>query len=216
MKVVEIFTSIEGEGKRAGQPVVFIRLYGCNLNCSYCDTPYSHLTESDKAKEMTVDQIVQEVILTGLTGVTITGGEPMIHEDIIELINELTHIGKDVNVETNGTVPFPEEPDDLFRMFFTMDWKCPSSGMNDMMSMENVNTLRGRDVLKFVVGTDEDLLEMERVISEMKSSPMVYVSPVFGKIEPKEIVEFVLERGLDVRVQLQLHKFIWPPEQRGV
>ena len=216
MKVVEIFTSIEGEGKRAGQPVVFIRLYGCNLNCSYCDTPYSHLTESDKAKEMTVDQIVQEVILTGLTGVTITGGEPMIHEDIIELINELTHIGKDVNVETNGTVPFPKEPVDLFRMFFTMDWKCPSSGMNDMMSMENVNTLRGRDVLKFVVGTNEDLLEMERVISEMKVSPLVYASPVFGKIEPKEIVEFVLERGLDVRVQLQLHKFIWPPEQRGV
>lgn len=219
MKVTEIFTSIDGEGVRSGYPVTFVRLYGCNLRCGYCDTIYSHTTEADKAKEMSVNEIIGEVLDRGVRRVTITGGEPLIHEGVLQLIDKLTRQWSCwVNVETNGTMPVPYDMRGNPRLIYTMDYKCPSSGMNHMMRMDVLETLSGNDVLKFVVGSREDLETMEKVLDEMHCAPeAIFVSPVFSKIEPKEIVEYILEHKLhNCRVQLQIHKIIWPPEERGV
>ena len=217
MKVVEIFKSIDGEGIRAGLPVTFVRLYGCNLNCSYCDTPYSHSTEADKAKEMSVDEIVDTIEGLGIPNVTITGGEPMMHKQTTELIGALLENNYVVNVETNGTFPVPQEFMHNPFVVFTMDYKCPSSGMCNEMSISNLNTLRVHDVLKFVVGSKEDMDDAQRVLSLIKSDPFVFFSPVFGKIEPKEIVQYLLDNEMySCRVQIQMHKVIWDPNERGV
>lgn len=217
MKVVEIFKSIDGEGIRAGMPVTFVRLYGCNLNCLYCDTPYSHLTEADKAKEMSVEEIVDIIEGLGIPNVTITGGEPMMYEQTTELINTLLENAYGVNVETNGTFPVPKEFVHNPFVVFTMDYKCPSSGMCNKMLISNLNTLGTHNVLKFVVGSKEDMDDARRVLSLIKSDPFVFFSPVFGKIEPKEIVQYLLDNEMyDCRVQIQMHKVIWDPNERGV
>lgn len=221
MKVVEIFRSIEGEGVRAGLPVTFIRLYGCNLRCEYCDTKYSYDEASEKNAHpystMTVEQIAEAVMHFGCQNVTITGGEPLIHPGVEKLIDLLLILGCEVNIETNGTRPVPSKYRDNIHVFFTMDYKCPGSGMNDRMEGYPFDTLRDWDVLKFVVSGEEDLDKMVEVLETIGSSPVVFVSPVFGKIEPAEIVAYLLDHQLhDVRVQLQLHKYIWDPDQRGV
>lgn len=214
MKVIEIFNSIDGEGKRAGELTTFIRLAGCNLQCPYCDTKYSW---SDKdATEMSVLEIAEFVSRNGYTNVTITGGEPLIHPDIKVLLRALSMKGCDVNVETNGSIDI-----DRFRcphVFFTVDYKCPSSGMEDKMCFSMFNKLRGEDVLKFVVGSRDDLQTARRVTQLLDDhSCLIYISPVFGQIEPAEIVQFMQEHRMeDWRIQLQLHKFIWDPNKRGV
>ena len=223
MKVVEIFNSIEGEGIRAGLPATFIRLYGCNLDCSYCDTRYASQKYADQDGNgytiMSVNEIVNNVDIYGCLNVTITGGEPMIHPGFEELLNRLVDDGYYVNVETNGTVPVPERYTRIYKgapVIFTMDYKCPSSGMEKAMNMDVIKTLRYRDVLKFVVGCQKDLEAMLEVV-EVVETPQIFVSPVFGQIEPSEIVDFILEHKLyNCRVQLQLHKFIWSPDKRGV
>lgn len=221
MKVVEIFKSIEGEGVRAGLPVTFIRLYGCNLRCEYCDTKYSY----DEANEenahpyctMTIEQIIEAVMRFGCQTVTITGGEPLIHSGIEKLIDLLLMIGCEINIETNGTRPVPHKYKNEKRVIVTMDYKCPGSGMNDHMERYPFDTLRNWDVLKFVVSDERDLDKMVEALETLETTPSVFVSPVFGKIEPAQIVEYLLSHQLyDVRIQLQLHKFIWDPDQRGV
>lgn len=219
MKVVEIFKSIDGEGVRAGLPVVFVRLYGCNLNCSYCDTPYSHTTEQDKAVELHPQVIVDWVVNSGIPRVTITGGEPLIHQDIEKLIDSLIKRGIEVNIETNGTKPIPVkyQAGERRLLFFTMDYKCPSSGMESAMNIENLNTLKNCDVLKFVVGCKGDLDAACTIINNLQSDPQIFFSPVFGKIEASEIVDYMMEKKMwNCRVQVQLHKIIWDPNERGV
>lgn len=228
MKVVEIFKSIDGEGLRTGTPVTFIRLHGCNLRCSYCDTKYSY--GNNPYTEMTVDEIIKKVEELGLKRITLTGGEPLIHEDVSILIVKLLNFGYDINVETNGSVSlqayynyrnslgYRVVPGHLM---FTIDYKSISSGMNNLNNLENFNyaSMEELDVYKFVVGSIEDLEDMKRVIEKYKLDEkfVIYVSPVFGKIEPKQIVEYVLENNLqEVVVQVQLHKVIWNPEERGV
>lgn len=212
MKVVEIFYSIDGEGIKAGFPVVFVRLEGCNLRCSYCDTKYSY-TQA-QYEELTVDEIFNRVFRYGCKRVTLTGGEPLIHEDVDLLINKLTSEGFVVNIETNGSVditPYLDNKDVLI----TADYKCPSSGMEDHMLQSNLKKLRRTDVLKFVVGNQEDLNVCLSLIGYTRAQ--VFISPVFGQIEPKEIVEYMLTHNMqNCRVQLQLHKFIWNPEMKGV
>ena len=220
MKVSEIFKSIEGEGLRTGLPAVFIRLHGCNLRCSYCDSMYA--VEGCDYKQMSVAQILDSVKEYGdIIHVTLTGGEPLIHPDVEDLLCQLSGYGYRVNIETNGTVPckwhFPG-------LFYTMDWKCKSSGMTAKMKIENLETLGANDVLKFVVGTVEDLEETESVVkslAEKKSDmPHVFVSPVFGNLSNEEIVNWLLNSATMVknnaRFQIQLHKIIWDPERRGV
>ena len=220
MKVSEIFKSIEGEGLRTGLPAVFIRLHGCNLRCSYCDSMYA--VEGSDYKQMSVAQILDAVKeFSGITHVTLTGGEPLIHQDVEDLLSLLSSNGYQVNIETNGTVPrkwhFPG-------LFYTMDWKCKSSGMSAKMKMENLETLGADDVLKFVVGTTEDLEETESVVKSLAEKkldmPHLFISPVFGNLSNEEIVNWLLGCSTMVknnaRFQVQLHKIIWYPDRRGV
>lgn len=205
--VNEIFFSIDGEGKRAGSLAAFIRLAGCNLRCTYCDTTYA-FTEG---KSMCADEIAEAV--AGWENVTVTGGEPLC-QDVHGLLQRLRE--HEVNIETNGSVdvtPYHAYP----WVFFTLDYKCPSSGMESSMLEKNFQTLRPQDVLKFVVGDMEDLRTAQRVCEKYEPRCLVYLSPVFGKIEAKEIVEYMKSaRYKNWRLQLQLHKYIWPPDARGV
>ena len=214
MRVVEIFKSIEGEGKRAGLPCTFIRLYGCDLDCSYCDTDYGR--KGGNYTEYTIDEILDKVKELGLNAITITGGEPLIHRDVYNLIESLTDENYWVNIETNGANKLKMFPS-FYSVFYTMDVKCPSSGMTEFMLKENLNFLGVQDVLKFVVGSEEDLQFAKKIIDENQLSCEIYFSPVFGKIEPSQIVDFILENHLnDCKVQIQIHKIIWDPNKRGV
>lgn len=218
MKVVEIFESIDGEGIRAGFPVTFIRLYGCNLNCSYCDSRYA--CENNMYTEMSISDILKVIREYGHKRITLTGGEPLLHEGVSELIDDLIYHRYEVNIETNGSVDIHDygltsNP----QLILTVDYKCPSSGMENKMLLNNLSYLHEKDVLKFVVGTQEDLHRAKDIITnyDMSGQCNIYFSPVFGSIEPKDIVKFILDNKLeDVKVQLQLHKFIWNPEMRGV
>jgi len=213
MLINEIFYSISGESINSGFPTIFIRTFGCNLRCSYCDSMYA--VEGDDYKEMSVDEILSEISNYLCHRVIFTGGEPLIQKDAYELINRLASDGYSVEIETNGAVPL--YPMDFMNplITITMDWKCPSSGMTDKMISENLSILGKRDVVKCVVGSTEDLYEMKRISKLTRAQ--VFVSPIFGKIEPKEIVEYLLDNNLtNVRFQLQIHKFVWPVDQRGV
>lgn len=221
MKVVEIFQSIEGEGIRVGFPAIFIRLFGCNLHCSYCDTRYG--CEGEDYTAMSVQDIVSYCKKTfDCSRVTVTGGEPLIHPGIELLLEKLALAGYEVNVETNGTklpIRINREGSRYLpgSIFYTMDCKCPSSGMSDQMDMQALSMLGPRDVLKFVVGNREDLDKALEVYESLNTSAHVFFSPVFGQIEPKEIVDYLLEHKMDdCRVQVQLHKVIWSPDKRGV
>lgn len=211
MKVVEIFKSIDGEGIRVGYPVTFIRLAGCNLRCNYCDTKYSY--EDEKFTEMTPQEIYIQVYKLGGKRITLTGGEPLIHKDVKVLVDLLIQKGYEVNIETNGSVDITLFLDK--HTIITMDYKCASSDMEDKMLLDNISKLRKQDVLKFVVSDDNDLDAVQRIYQNTKAT--VYISPVFGRIEPKQIVEYMLEHNMEnCRVQVQLHKIIWNPEERGV
>lgn len=213
MKVVEIFKSIDGEGKRAGLPTTFVRLHGCNLNCSYCDSKYA--CTGDEYTEMTPEQIIEYVLDLGINSVTVTGGEPLIHDDINFLLEKLNHFGFDVNVETNGSqnISIHRFPG----VWFTVDYKCPTSNMTDKMNPYLFeHELRSNDVLKFVVGSEEDMNAALQVIEKYRPNCSIYFSPVFG-FDTKKIVEFMMEHELyHCKVQLQLHKYIWDKDTRGV
>ncbi|WP_296959679.1 putative 7-carboxy-7-deazaguanine synthase QueE [uncultured Dialister sp.] len=214
--VTEIFDSIDGEGKRTGYMAVFLRLAGCNLRCSYCDTAYS-LTLEDTEEALTEEEVLSRIRAYPWKRVTITGGEPMLHP-LHHLCEVLGEEGYDINIETNGAVPlWRERPEGVF---YTMDFKCSGSGMKSYMNLDNFKLLTGKDVLKFVVSSEEDLHEMKEIVNHRFSSahhPEFFVSPVWGRIEPAELVEYVRKNRLqDVRVQVQLHKIIWDPDRRGV
>ena len=216
MKVVEKFTSINGEGTRAGELAVFVRFKGCNLRCSYCDTMWAN--ESDWSyKEETPEEIVNYVLAAGIRNVTLTGGEPLLQKDIRELIHLLLQAGLRVEIETNGAVNLSDFCEE--RPIFTMDYKLPSSGCEEYMIAENMELLETNDTVKFVSGSQEDLLRALEVIQayNLTSRCHVYLSPVFGSIEPVQMVEFMLKHQMnDVRLQIQMHKVIWDPNERGV
>lgn len=216
-KVNEIFVSIDGEGVRTGLPTVFIRLYGCNLKCSYCDTRYS--CENSEYTEMSLMDILEQVLSYGVPRVTLTGGEPLIHEGVKDLINSLVVNGIEVNIETNGAVDLSDFWEFRYssKVIITMDYKCASSGMEDKMNLWNLKLLQPKDVIKFVVSNYNELEKMEYILEESECKAQPYVSPVFGAIEPKELVEYILDNKLNnVKVQVQLHKIIWNPNMRGV
>lgn len=225
-KVIEIFKSIDGEGRRAGEVTTFIRLSGCNLKCSWCDTNYSQDGSCGTMKSL--DDIMNEVEAHNCRNITLTGGEPLIHQNVDELILKLLEGGFDINVETNGTIDIgkyinnPEFNNKLGNLWFTIDYKAKSSGMNSRMNLQNFIDLRDQDVLKFVVGSYEELCDARDFLGQLENYlehiPYVYFSPVFGMIEPVEIVNFMIEQNFKskVRVQLQMHKLIWDPQTRGV
>lgn len=213
--IIEMFLSIEGEGIRAGRPCTFIRTAGCNLRCSYCDTTYSY----EGGTMQSIQQIVDHVEQLGCGAVTITGGEPLLHKEVREkLIPRLLELDYQINIETNGSIdlnklPYRWHPN----IILTVDWKSLSSGMNDKMLCSNIELIDYKDVLKFVVGTTEDLREMARVINTYAIKAQVFVSPIFGQIPMADIVQFILKNNLfNVRLQCQLHKIIYPIDARGV
>ena len=201
-KVVEIFSSINGEGTRAGQLAVFVRMQGCNLNCTYCDTKWAN--EADAKFHWTSTEEILELLRSmEIKNVTITGGEPLLQEEIGELLEAMAkEENLRVEIETNGSVPlqpFAEIPNGPS---FTMDYKLPGSGME-----------------KFVVKDYEDLCRARDVIREydLTEKCHVYLSPVYGQIELENIVNFMKDNRLnDVNMQLQMHKIIWDSEMRGV
>ena len=218
-KVVEHFVSINGEGPLAGQLSVFIRFKGCNLACGYCDTKWAG-SENTPFVVMNAEEIHRIILETGVTNVTLTGGEPLIQSDIKEL---LILLAKDrtlkVEIETNGSVslsPFVQIDN---APAFTMDYKLMCSGMEESMDTGNFALLTSKDTVKFVVGSIADCKRASEVIDQygLIGKCHIYLSPVFGKIEPADIVEFMKQNNMNgVNLQLQLHKFIWNPDMRGV
>lgn len=197
-----------------------------------CDTLYAVDPQTEEDKEnafvtMTPDEILSKCKEFGLTKITFTGGEPLIQKDAPELVALLLDNGYEVNIETNGAVDLKEFNDKLVdvlandetlnNLIYTLDYKCPSSGMEDKMILDNIDYLNDIDVLKFVVGTQEDLDKMKQIVEQYTPECNIFVSPVFGQIEPKDIVQYILDNNLrNVRVQLQLHKIIYPVDMRGV
>lgn len=218
-KIAEMFSSINGEGTHAGQLAFFIRFTGCNLNCSYCDTKWANVPNAPFT-EMTGDEILSEVKKSGIKNVTVTGGEPLIQPNIIPLLEMLCGDGHYVEIETNGSADVSEVLKiKENRPALTMDYKLPSSGMENHMRTENLFALEKKDTVKFVSGSRADLERALEIIREygLIGKCAVYISPVFGKLKPAEIVDFMLENKLNgVNVQLQMHKFIWDPNARGV
>lgn len=218
-KVAEIFSSINGESRLAGELAVFVRFCGCNLSCSYCDTTWAN--EKDAAfTPMTEQEIYAAIKKTGIRNVTLTGGEPLLQPGIDTL---LAHLAEDdalhVEIETNGSMSIAPYKDMKNRPSMTLDYKLPGSGMEQGMCLDNYRLLQPIDTVKFVCGNDEDLNRALEIIYEyhLTEKCAVYLSPVFGQITPDKIVDFLKEHCLNgVRLQLQLHKLIWNPEKRGV
>lgn len=217
--VAETFLSINGEGLRAGQLAFFIRFTGCNLTCGYCDTQWAN-SPGAAYTPMTAEQLYALVKESGARNVTVTGGEPLLQEDIYGLLALLCRDPQlSVEVETNGSLPLKPFWDIPDRPAFTMDYKLPYSGMEPSMYPENLSLLGRQDTVKFVCGSHEDLRRARQLILDyqLTNTTNVHLSPVFGSLEPAEIVEFMKTHHMnDVTLQPQLHKFIWDPEQRGV
>lgn len=224
-RVVEHFTSINGEGRRAGQLAVFIRFAGCNLNCEYCDTKWAN-QPGVSCELYTKEEIYEMIKETGVRNVTLTGGEPLLQNGMKELLTLLRRDeGLRVEIETNGSVDisrFFEESPEISgdNVSFTLDYKTAASGMEDRMYLGNYRNVRAFDTVKFVVGSRADLLKAKQVIETcqlVEKGCGIYLSPCFGRIEPAQMVDFLIEEKMnDVNIQLQLHKFIWDPHKRGV
>lgn len=212
MNVIELFSSIEGEGSRQGFPCTFLRLYDCNIRCSYCDTLYSY--DTDAFESFTVSELVTQIMDLGNTLVTITGGEPLLQaEEVYQLIASMPQY--DFNIETNGTIlpKFPRPKN----VMYTYDYKLPFSTVEDSMNPDFFAYLQDVDVVKFVVANYSDLHRMKEVVAQYPTKAQLFISPVFGEIQPVEIVRFMQENRLqNMRLQLQIHKIIWDPDKKGV
>lgn len=218
-KVVEKFISINGEGTKAGQLSVFIRFAGCNLSCNYCDTRWANKPDVPFT-EMNEFEIYDYIKATGISNVTLTGGEPLLQEDIDKLLRILSSDKNIfVEIETNGSVELKRFHDISENIRFTVDYKLAGSGMEKFMNMDNFTDRNKQDTIKFVVSDMKDLENVAALIDKFNllEQCRVYISPVFGRIEPYKIVEFMVEKRLNgVNLQLQMHKIIWDPEKRGV
>lgn len=212
LKVNEIFYSIQGESTNAGLPCVFIRLTYCNIRCVYCDTEYAFYEGTDRS----VEEIINEVKSFGCRLVEITGGEPLVQENVHILMKQLCDMGYDVMIETGGSLPI-ELIDNRVKVI--MDLKTPYSKMEKKNRYENINYLKPDDEVKFVIGSREDydwaiaILSKYALVNKVKQ---VLFSPVFDKVENIDLAKWILDDKLNVRFQLQMHKYIWHPETRGV
>ena len=227
MLISEIFDSIDGEGVRAGKLCTFIRVFGCNLRCSYCDSLYAiDAKYSDvPPREMGINEILAHVN-RNYRRVTITGGEPLLFPETIRLVDRLCEMDFEVNIETNGScdiVAFRDMIKYKENLFFTIDFKLPSSGEMYKMRLSNFDSLEKRDVLKLVIGSEEDLsvamgLASDTVAKYGDNAPHIFVGTVFGDFELSNVIdEFMKEPELkDVQFQIQMHKVIWDPNMRGV
>ena len=213
LKVNEIFYSIQGESSYAGRPCVFVRLTGCNLRCSYCDTRYAY----NEGQEMEIGEIVDRVASYKCPLVEITGGEPLIQKETPALILRLIEEGFEVLMETNGSQDISRIDDRCLKI---IDIKCPSSGEEEKNDLGNLTRLTAKDEIKFVIGGRKDYeyakKKLDLVDSTLLKMNPPHFSHVFGKMDPKILAKWILEDHLNVRLHIQLHKTIWDPEQRGV
>ena len=212
MNVCEIFCSIQGETTYSGLPCVFIRTSGCNLRCLYCDTRYAY----EDGIEMSVDKVLAQARSYGRRLVEITGGEPLVQQEEVNiLIDSLLESGYSVLLETNGSLSI-EKVDR--RVVKIVDLKCPDSGMSEYMRWENLSYLSEHDQVKFVLSSRRDYEWAKEMIAKypLLSEVEVLLSTAYGLLEPKDVVKWMLDDKLNVRFQLQIHKYIWHPEARGV
>jgi len=218
-KVAEKFISINGEGLKCGQLSVFIRFANCNLNCGYCDTKWAN-SSNVKYEIVTEDDIYSYIKSTGITNVTLTGGEPLFQDGMLNLLKLLSGDNNiSVEIETNGSINLSKFLINSNPPSFTMDYKLPDSNMEIYMDTSNFNYLTKKDVVKFVVSSINDLKKAKIIIDKYKLTQKtnVYLSPVFGKISPEIIVEFMKENKFNkINLQIQIHKIIWSPNKRGV
>ncbi|MCB9480676.1 MAG: radical SAM protein [Desulfobacteraceae bacterium] len=210
--VNEIFCSIQGEGLDQGRPCVMIRLTGCNLRCSYCDTRYSF----DEGEKINLDSIIERVSSFGVKLVEITGGEPLMQKSTPALVKKLIEMGFETLMETNGSYDIDIVSKDCVKI---MDIKTPSSKMDKFNLYSNIEKLQNRDQIKFVVSDKTDFNFALDVLkkSKLKIKPEnVIFSPVFNKIDFKELASWIVKYKPDSRMQIQMHKVIWPESMRGV
>lgn len=208
----EVFRTIQGEGYDSGEPVTFIRLYGCNVKCVYCDQPQ---TRDDK-KKTSVTKLVDKVRRFSLSGnVCITGGEPLVQEEVYPLIYELVNLGYKVSIETNGTIKLANYEEKLRSYKYIMDVKCPSSGVSKHNKFENLEILQGHDEVKFVIGTREDYDYAKKVLKNYPTKAKLLFSPMFDENNKthigKDLCNWLLEDNFNYgqyKVQIQIHKII--------
>lgn len=217
MRINEIFLSVQGETSSIGLPTIFVRTGGCNIRCTYCDTPYALTTHG--SVKMTVDEVMEQVRAKKVKRVCLTGGEPLIQPkaEVQELLDRLAAEGYEVSIETSGSIPIgPFTLHD--RQRWILDMKVPSSGESHTMVFDSLSHLRPHDEVKFVVGTEEDFRWSVDLVRryQLEGRAALLFSPVWVSCTPLQLTEWVLESGVDARVQVQLHKIIWDPATRGV
>jgi 7-carboxy-7-deazaguanine synthase len=211
IKINEIYLSIQGESSHTGLPCVFVRLTGCNLRCVWCDTAYAF----HEGKTQSIDQTLKDVKIFGINLVEITGGEPLMQEDVYPLMEALLENGYKVMLETGGSLSLGKVPRDVIKV---LDLKCPGSGEHKKNNLDNLKLLAPHDEVKFVILDRRDYEWSRDLIKKQKineTAPILF-SPVYGKLELKELVKWILEDRLPVRLQTQLHKIIWSKETQGV
>ena len=204
----EIFCSIQGESSDSGLPCIFIRLYGCPVGCSYCDQPQ----KPEQRKRISIENIINQVNkFKGVKNVCITGGEPLIYQETIPIAWELMHLGYKVSIETSGCVPI-EDLGYRRSYKYVMDIKCPSSGVSHKNKYDNLLKLQENDEVKFVISDRKDYDFMKKVMKTYPTSAKILVSPMFDKDNKmtigKDLVEWILEDKLEVRIGVQLHKIL--------
>ena len=211
LKINEIYYSVQGESTHAGRPCIFIRLTYCNLRCSYCDTEYAFYD----GKDMEITYIMSEIKRWDCNLVEVTGGEPLFQDECIDLLNELVNSNYEVMLETGGSLSISDVPKKVVKI---VDFKCPSSGMVKKNLWSIADDLQAHDEVKFVIGNREDFDWAKDRITEYSMDKIctLLFSPTFGEINPQQIVEWILAENLPVRMQLQMHKMIWSPEEKGV
>ncbi len=211
LNINEIFESIQGESTYAGIPCVFVRLTKCNLRCLYCDTTYAY----DEGTLMTLSEIMERVNGYECKNICITGGEPLLQENINKLINLLKRNSFKVFIETNGSLNIDTLPKGIVRI---VDIKCPDSGMEHKMDWGNIKRLNRRDEVKFIMSSKSDYEWAKGITTKYKiiDKTTVLFGLVHRKLRPETLAGWILKDGLDVRLHLQLHKIIWPDKVRGV
>ena len=211
LKINEIYYSVQGESTHTGRPCIFIRLTYCNLRCSYCDTEYAFY----EGKDMEIAHIISEIQQWNCNLVEVTGGEPLFQEECIDLLHELINSNYEVMLETGGSLSISDVPKKVIKI---VDFKCPSSKMEKKNMWSIVDDLQGHDEVKFVIGNREDFDWAKDKITEYSLDKLctLLFSPTFGEIDPQLIVEWILADNLPVRMQMQMHKMIWSPEEKGV
>ena len=210
--VNEIFYSIQGESIHSGRPCIFVRLTGCNLRCSYCDTRYAF----EQGLNMEITEIINRIAAHRCRLVEITGGEPLLQSQTPILIYRLLENGYKVMLETNGSLDISRVDGRCIKI---VDIKCPTSGESDKIDLGNLKRLGSKDQVKFVIGDRSDYkyakVTMDSISPDFPEEQILF-SPVSGGITPSQLAEWILEDSLNVRLHLQLHKIIWPDRERGV